>query len=206
MRYQGRITRWKDDQGYGFISPNLGGEEVFVHIKAFKPRQPRPAGDETVSYELVSDASGRPRAAAVAFVSGAGRRATAGAGGPSRFPLLVVALFFAFFGVSTATGRLPLILLGFYAFVSLIAFAAYAMDKSAARSGAWRTAESTLHLLSLVGGWPGALVAQNRLRHKSRKASFLVAFWATVMLNCGFLGWLLTAQGGRMLRMALGTA
>ena len=206
MRYQGRITRWKDDQGYGFISPNLGGEEVFVHIKAFKPRQPRPASDETVSYELVSDASGRPRAAAVAFVSGAGRRTTTGAGGPSRFPLLVVALFFAFFGVSTATGRLPLILLGFYAFVSLIAFAAYALDKSAARSGRWRTAESTLHLLSLVGGWPGALVAQNRLRHKSRKASFLVAFWATVMLNCGFLGWLLTAQGGRMLRMTLGTA
>ncbi|MBL8421498.1 MAG: DUF1294 domain-containing protein, partial [Dechloromonas sp.] len=68
-----------------------------------------------------------------------------------------------------------------------------------------RTAESTLHLLSLVGGWPGALVAQNRLRHKSRKASFLVAFWATVMLNCGFLGWLLTAHGGRVLRMVLGT-
>ncbi|MBL8421138.1 MAG: cold shock and DUF1294 domain-containing protein, partial [Dechloromonas sp.] len=156
MRYQGRITRWKDDQGYGFISPNLGGEEVFLHIKAFKLRQPRPVGDETVTYELVSDASGRPRAAAVAFVSGAGGRTTAGAGGPSRFPLLVVALFFAFFGVSTAAGRLPLILLGFYAFVSLIAFAAYALDKSAARSGRWRTAESTLHLLSLVGGWPGA--------------------------------------------------
>ena len=66
MRYQGRITRWKDDQGYGFISPNLGGEEVFLHIKAFKSRQPRPAGDETVTYELVSDASSRPRAAAVA--------------------------------------------------------------------------------------------------------------------------------------------
>lgn len=204
MRYQGRITRWKDDQGYGFISPNLGGEEVFLHIKAFKPSQPRPAGDETVTYELVSDASARPRAAAVAFVSGAGRRTAAGACGPSRFPLLAAALFFAFLGVSTAAGRLPLILLGFYAFVSLIAFAAYALDKSAARSGTWRTAESTLHLLSLVGGWPGALVAQNRLRHKSRKASFLVAFWATVMLNCGFLGWLLTAHGGRVLRMVLG--
>lgn len=204
MRHQGRITRWKDDQGYGFISPNVGGEEVFLHIKAFKPRQLRPVGDETVTYELVSDASGRPRAAAVAFVNGAGRRTMAGAGGPSRFPLLVVALFFAFFGVSTAAGRLPLVLLGFYAFVSLIAFAAYALDKSAARSGRWRTAESTLHLLSLVGGWPGALVAQNRLRHKSRKASFLVAFWATVMLNCGFLGWLLTARGGHVLRMVLG--
>ncbi len=204
MRHQGRITRWKDDQGYGFISPNVGGEEVFLHIKAFKPRQPRPVGDETVTYELVSDASGRPRAAAVAFVNGAGRRTAAGAGGPNRFPLLVVALFFAFCGVLTAAGRLPLILLGFYAFVSLIAFAAYALDKSAARSGGWRTAESTLHLLSLVGGWPGALVAQNRLRHKSRKASFMVAFWATVMLNCGFLGWLLTARGGHVLRMVLG--
>ena len=54
MRYQGRITRWNDDRGYGFILPNLGGEEVFLHIKAFKPRQPRPAGDEIVTYELAT--------------------------------------------------------------------------------------------------------------------------------------------------------
>jgi uncharacterized membrane protein YsdA (DUF1294 family) len=61
-----------------------------------------------------------------------------------------------------------------------------------------------LHLLSLIGGWPGALIAQNRLRHKSRKGSFLLVFWATALLNCGGLAWLLTAPGGRALRSTFG--
>ena len=206
MRYQGRITRWKDEQGYGFIAPNQGGDEVFVHIKAFRPRQARPAGDEIVTYELVRDANGRPRAEAVAFVSGAGRRSSASEAGPSRFPLVLAVLFFAFVGASTAIGKLPPMLLGFYVVVSLIAFAAYALDKSAAQDGRWRTPENTLHLLALLGGWPGALVAQNRLRHKSSKMSFLVVFWATVLLNCVALGLYLTPAGGRVLRTALGVA
>jgi uncharacterized membrane protein YsdA (DUF1294 family) len=50
-------------------------------------------------------------------------------------------------------------------------------------SGLWRVSESTLHTLSLVGGWPGALVAQQMLRHKSNKASFRAVFWATVVTN-----------------------
>jgi uncharacterized membrane protein YsdA (DUF1294 family)/cold shock CspA family protein len=206
MRYQGRITRWKDEQGYGFILPSQGGEEVFAHIKAFNPRQPRPAGDELVTYELVRDANGRARAAAVAVVSGAGRRAVGGNGGPGRFPLWVAGLFFAFVGLSTAAGRLPPIVLGSYAVISLIAFAAYALDKSAAQDGRWRTPENTLHLLALFGGWPGALVAQNRLRHKSSKTSFLVVFWMTALLNCALLGLYLTPSGGRALRVALGFA
>jgi len=94
MRYQGRITRWKDEQGYGFIVPSQGGDEVFVHIKAFRPRQARPAGDEIVTYELIRDANGRPRAEAVAFASGAGRRSSTSEAGPSRFPLLLAMLFF----------------------------------------------------------------------------------------------------------------
>lgn len=53
MRYQGRITDWNDDRGFGFISPNGGGERVFVHISAFAKGQPRPLGNEIVSYELV---------------------------------------------------------------------------------------------------------------------------------------------------------
>ena len=204
MRYQGRITRWKDDQGYGFIAPDPCGEEVFLHIKALKPRQPRPKGDEIVTYELARDAQGRPRAAAVAFVGGAGSRPAAGNVGPSHFPLLLAALFFAFVGVSTAAGKLPPMLLGLYAVVSLVAFAAYALDKSAAQGGHRRTPENTLHLLALLGGWPGALVAQNRLRHKSSKVSFLAVFWATVLLNCVALGLFMTPAGGKVMRAVLG--
>ncbi|HJV94205.1 MAG TPA: DUF1294 domain-containing protein [Azonexus sp.] len=81
-----------------------------------------------------------------------------------------------------------------------MAFIAYAADKSAARNDRWRTAENTLHLLALIGGWPGALVAQNRLRHKSSKTSFLAVFWATVLLNCGALGWLLSPRGAGVLK------
>jgi len=71
---------------------------------------------------------------------------------------------------------------------SMLGYAAYAMVKAAGRQGAWRTSEGTLLLLGLAGGWPGAIVAQQRLRHKSSKASFRSAFWASVAANvAGFV-------------------
>jgi uncharacterized membrane protein YsdA (DUF1294 family) len=91
---------------------------------------------------------------------------------------------------------LPPAILLIYLAASAVTFIAYAIDKSAARKGGWRTKEGTLHLLALVGGWPGALVAQSVLRHKSRKQPFRVIFWLTVILNCAALAWLLT-PGGR---------
>ncbi|WP_342352801.1 DUF1294 domain-containing protein [Psychrosphaera saromensis] len=66
----------------------------------------------------------------------------------------------------------------------------YAIDKSAAKKGRWRTKESTLHLLSLAGGWPGAYFAQNILRHKLRKKPFKVVYWITVLLNVSGILWL----------------
>ena len=205
MRHQGRITNWKDEQGYGFITPNGGGEPLFLHIKAFTRRQLRPVGEEIVTYELVCDGKGRLRATAVEFVRGTGRQRAAAVTGPSRWPLLLAGVFFFFLAASTLTGKLPPLLLAFYVGTSLIAFIAYAIDKAAAREGRWRTQESTLHLLALVGGWPGALLAQRQFRHKTAKTSFLLIFWATVLLNSGALGWLLAAAGGRALRAALAT-
>ena len=205
MRYQGKITSWKDDQGFGFITPNMGGEPVFVHIKAFANRQRRPAGSEIVTYEIASDTRGRLQARNVAYVSER-RAAPRSSSGPSRLPLVIAALFLVFVAFIGLTARVPLGLLGLYAGASLVTFIAYAIDKSAAQSGRWRTQESTLHLLALIGGWPGALIAQNRLRHKSRKGSFLLVFWVTVLLNCGGLIWLLSTAGGRVLRSTLGIA
>jgi uncharacterized membrane protein YsdA (DUF1294 family) len=74
--------------------------------------------------------------------------------------------------------------------LSLLAFMAYVFDRSAAGSGRWRTSKKTLHLLSLAGGWPGALVAQQLLRHKASKKSFIAVFWVTVAINLlGFVAW-----------------
>lgn len=72
--------------------------------------------------------------------------------------------------------------------MSLLSYAVYAADKRAARQGRRRVPERTLHLLALLGGWPGALLAQQRLRHKSRKAAFRAVFWLSVLLN-GALLW-----------------
>jgi uncharacterized membrane protein YsdA (DUF1294 family) len=96
-----------------------------------------------------------------------------------------------------------LILLG-YLLISLITFFVHAFDKVAAKDGAWRTQESTLHLLALVGGWPGALIAQQALRHKSKKQSFRSAFWMTVFLNVGVFAWMFTAAGSAMLHSWIG--
>lgn len=204
MRYQGKITDWKDDQGFGFITPNGGGQRVFVHIKSFSNRQQRPVGNEIVTYELRLDAKGRPQANSVALL---GRdRPSANPSGQGNVTLLLTVAFLAFVGGSASAGKLPIAVAWFYLAASLAAFAAYALDKSAAKNDQWRTKESTLHLFALAGGWPGALAAQRLLRHKSRKQSFQIVFWATVVLNCCALAWLFSDSGAEALRSMFGSA
>jgi uncharacterized membrane protein YsdA (DUF1294 family)/cold shock CspA family protein len=204
MRYQGQITTWMDDKGYGFIQPNGGGDQVFLHISSLTNRQRRPVGNELVTYELRTDGKGRAQASSVLFV---GEKPAAKAHtGRSLLPTVFVTCFLTFVVTVAFAGRLPLIVLALYLATSLLAFFAYAIDKSAAKSNQWRTQESTLHLLALLGGWPGAFAAQRLLRHKSAKESFQAVFWITVALNCGALGWLVSPFGVRTLRSVLGGA
>jgi uncharacterized membrane protein YsdA (DUF1294 family)/cold shock CspA family protein len=202
MRYQGRITTWKDDKGFGFITPNNGGEQVFVHISSLSNRQARPKGNELVTYELAIDGNGRSQAKAVALAGG--YRATHKPLGRGNVAPLFAILFLLFVLASVISGRLPLAVLGLYLAASVVTFVAYAMDKSAAKQNQWRTQESTLHILALLGGWPGALAAQRFLRHKSVKGSFQAVFWTTVLLNCAVLGWLLSPSGAQILQSVLG--
>jgi len=118
--------------------------------------------------------------------------------------LVLSAAFLAFVAGAAFAGMLPFTILWLYLMASTVAFLTYAFDKSAAKNDRRRTQESTLHIFALIGGWPGALAAQKLLRHKSKKQSFQVVFWATVMLNCGALIWLLTPQGSIALRSILG--
>lgn len=202
MRNQGQITNWKDDQGFGFITPSGGGRQVFVHIKSFSNRQRRPVGNELVTYELTIDKRGRPQGENVAFVGD--RTPQSSAPGPGIGSLTFGVLFLTFVAGAVFAGKLPFAVLGLYLVGSVVAFTAYALDKSAARNDGWRTSETTLHVFSLVGGWPGALVAQRVLRHKSKKQSFQMAFWVTVVLNCSALGWLFSSPGVRALKSVLG--
>ena len=105
------------------------------------------------------------------------------------FAIGVATVFLAVICGVAARGMLPLGVPALYLALSLAAGVAYGIDKRAAQSGAWRTRESTLHVLALMGGWPGALVAQRVFRHKSRKPSFQLVFCVTVALNCGALAW-----------------
>lgn len=81
----------------------------------------------------------------------------------------------------------PLAIAALYAAASLVTFVLYALDKRAAIHRARRTPERTLLVAGLACGWPGAALAQQWLRHKSSKASFLAWFWLSAMANAGLL-------------------
>jgi uncharacterized membrane protein YsdA (DUF1294 family) len=100
-------------------------------------------------------------------------------------PFVPALMFAAFLVLAVAVwGASPWWLL-LYGAMSAIAFGMYAWDKRAAIEGAWRTRESTLQAVALLGGWPGAVAAQQLLRHKNRKTSFQLVFWLVVIVNIG---------------------
>lgn len=81
-------------------------------------------------------------------------------------------------------------LASFYGVASVICFIAYAVDKSAAIHKRQRISERTLLLLGLACGWPGALLAQRWLRHKTIKTPFQIAYWCSVAANVAAAWWL----------------
>lgn len=192
MRRKGKIASWHDEKGYGFISPMTGGDRVFVHIKAFKSRGRRPVVGDIVVFSMSTDQRGRPCATGATI---AGVPITSKPKQTTDLSNVLATGFLLAVTGSVLISVLPASVLLFYLAASAATFGAYALDKSAAKRGTWRTSESTLHVLALVGGWPGALIAQNRLRHKSKKQSFRAVFWMTVVMNCLALIWLFTPEG-----------
>jgi len=89
--------------------------------------------------------------------------------------------------------------------LSIFAFFAYRSDKRRAEAGKWRVPESTLHIIEILGGWPGAFLAQRQFRHKTSKVSFQIIFWIIIMAH-QFLavdslnGWRLSKDALRFLK------
>ena len=99
--------------------------------------------------------------------------------------IIAIPVFLLIYAVVALCGSVPEWLGIAYLTTSAACFVVYAIDKGAAVRGGWRVSESTLILLGVAGGWPGAVLAQQVFRHKSRKTSFRLVFWGSVLLNVG---------------------
>jgi len=193
MRNKGKISSWDDKKGFGFITPMTGGKRIFIHIKAFKNRNRRPAEGMVVTYTSSKDKQGRPCASDAEMAGIKPVQSTKANIGI--FPITGITVFFSVVVLLVFSSQMPIEVFLLYLVASLLTFIMYYFDKSAAKEGAWRTSEGTLHLLSVIGGWPGAIIAQKKFRHKTRKQPFRSVFWVTVFLNCGAFVWLLTPTG-----------
>lgn len=126
---------------------------------------------------------------------------------PAALSWTVLCAFGVVFAAAFTVLDLPWWMPALYGVLSIVTVAAYGIDKSAARGHRQRISEQTLLTLGLFGGWPGALLAQQLLRHKTRKRSFRRAFWGTVVLNVVALTGLITfaTLNGVTLEIPLGT-
>ena len=181
MRIEGILKSWNDARGFGCIAPLRGGPEVFVHARAFVSGSPCPRPRQRLSFEIEQRRDGRQRAVRVAPVVGRAEWRRHGRQGTFEwFTLVSFGLVYIdcvlVWDVRCRVGVL-------YLLASVLCFLLYAADKRAAIVGARRIPESTLLAAGLFGGWPGALLAQRLLRHKSAKPAFRRRFRATLVLN-----------------------
>jgi uncharacterized membrane protein YsdA (DUF1294 family) len=166
------LVEWDPQKRYGFLQ--LGQARVFLHLRDFAEHHQRPAVGDRITFILGQDAQGRMCAKEAVQVNDGGRL--------TAMNWLVLAGLLLLPVMALRHGQVDWRWAGGIGLtMTLLAYAAYAEDKRRAREKRWRISEKALHLLELLGGWPGAFLAQRRLRHKSSKRGFQVAFWLIVL-------------------------
>ncbi|MFN2378392.1 MAG: DUF1294 domain-containing protein [Candidatus Binatia bacterium] len=181
----GRIMKWADDRGFGFIQPEPSGDTVFVHISGFVAGPRRPKEGDVVFFQ-VDRRERRTKAVNVrlkALPLPDTVTVSYGVG------ILWLVVFFLYqFGLL----ELPAPIVA-YLLMSIITFGFYYVDKRRAESQRWRINSTSLHVLEAIGGWPGALLAMAMLRHLTRKRDHLVMLSAIIAVHlAAWLYWFLT--------------
>ena len=195
------------------MTPHDGGARAFVHIKAFQQATRRPLAGDLISYATRVDGKGRVNAVDVRFAGQrvaaprAASRSTARHRAPRRIPRAAIAV--AFLAVAVALmlmGIAPALLTMVYLVMSAVSYIAYVLDKDAAgKRRRQRMPENTLHMLDTFGGWPGGLIAQQQMRHKTVKASFQTGFWISVAINLlGVAALWYSGVAGRLSELVIG--
>lgn len=204
MRLEGIIKSWNDERGFGFIEPVQGGQEIFVHAKAFRVRNGRPQVGQYVSFAIELGPQGKKRAKEVELVRAArvrGRDQRPHAPGDwGVATLFAIPAFAILFAAVAFLWHVPTVVAAVYAVLSVVCYVMYAVDKAAAKADRQRVTENKLLMIGMFGGWPGALVAQQFLRHKSTKVEFRQKFWGTVVINVGAFVVLCSPAGDKLLR------
>ena len=218
MRFEGSLIQWNDERGFGWIRAQGADEKIFVHISAFVPRPPadqRPQVGQKLEFSIGMDkgkkraeqvswraasapaAQSKPRAAQQRNGQGTSS-ASSSLGGwhaSSRFSYSVVLIWLLLMLGYTLIWGSPKGMWPGYALMSVLTFALYNQDKWAAKHGHWRISEKTLQTMALLGGWPGAVLGQQWLRHKSSKTEFQLQFWLYVLLHIVVMLWVLSPWG-----------
>jgi len=176
MRHNGVLVKWNEDKGFGFVQMASSQQQTFAHIKEFENRRRKPKVGDEVTFKLQQQPDGKLRATGVVYV----RESVDWL----MLPILMLAFgYIGGVGYASLVTDLPVEVSWAFALLSAVTYLLYALDKRAAQQSNQRTPEKVLHWLSVLGGWPGALIAQQQFRHKTRKTSFRVGFYFTVILN-----------------------
>ncbi len=196
-RRTGVLAEWNDQRGFGFVE--VGGKRTFVHISAFEAAEGRPQSGEFVEFAVGEGPDGRPCAVSASRVfAGPGRQSQRPPrrAGVDRIAFGPVVVFGLLLVVVILVLGMPAWWATYYLVLSAFTFLLYSWDKRAAVAGAPRTPERTLQLLAFLGGWPGAVLAQQSLHHKNRKESFQLGFWLAALANV--IGFILITVGPQL--------
>ncbi len=168
-----RIIEWNPEKGFGWL--DVGGKRTFLHVRDFAKRHKQPEVGDQIRFKLGRDKQGRACAKEAEHVNDGGRL--------SWWDAMVAAGLLVLPGIAVSLWEFDGRKAGLFAvLISAVTYLAYFHDKRRARAKGWRVAEATLHLLEAAGGWPGAFIAQRRLRHKCSKISYQLVFWCIVAI------------------------
>lgn len=183
----GEIVYWNDEKGFGFIHVSGEKRDIFFHASSFAYHHRRPEKGLLVSFILETSNKRKPSAVRTVLQGHEGALFSDQAhdqhalSQPHIFEAIICALMSCFFFVVIAIYSLPLTISSFI--ISCITFTLYSIDKRASLNHTRRVPEAVLYLSTLLGGWPGGIIARPLLRHKTTKKRFISFFWMSAVIN-----------------------